>query len=173
MTPAGRPEVGPKVEVRLHEDTLTEVDALAERTRSSRADTLRYLITHGLESPHEDPTTDPTALEIEQTLDTDNSCGIEVYSNGRTYWVRNFETGQVYGNTTDPVSAAAMQGAALVAYEAIRLGDTLGGQSYGDSGDLDYDPSEIAYPDLVQVGRDILADLPKQAEALKSAAKGV
>lgn len=172
MTPAGRPEVGPKVEARLNENTLAEVDALAERTHSSRADTLRHLITHGLASPHEDPVNDPTALEIDQILDGDGSCGIEVYSNGHIYWVRSFETGQVHGNTTDPISAAAIQGAALVAYETIHLSDTLGGQTYGDSDD-NYDPSEIAYPDLVQAGRDILADLPTQAEALKNAAKGV
>lgn len=44
----GRPQVGPKVETRISEDTLAQVDARAEKEGVSRAEMLRRLVTAAL-----------------------------------------------------------------------------------------------------------------------------
>ncbi len=44
----GRPEIGPKWEVRLDEDSRAQVEALVEKSGAKRADVLRTLIVAGL-----------------------------------------------------------------------------------------------------------------------------
>lgn len=44
----GRPEIGPAVQVRLPEDLLEQIDALAEQAGISRAETIRQLLEKAL-----------------------------------------------------------------------------------------------------------------------------
>lgn len=48
MTPAGRPEVGTPINIRLGDDLLARVDALAAYAKLSRAEVIRRLVTVGL-----------------------------------------------------------------------------------------------------------------------------
>ena len=45
----GRPEIGPVIQVRLPEELLERVDALAGQTGASRAETIRQLLERALE----------------------------------------------------------------------------------------------------------------------------
>lgn len=48
MTPIGRPEIGPLIQIRLNEETLATIDELAESRQASRAEIARQLIDIGL-----------------------------------------------------------------------------------------------------------------------------
>lgn len=48
MTPAGRPEVGKPINVRLGDDLLARVDAYAEVEGIKRAEAVRQLVRSGL-----------------------------------------------------------------------------------------------------------------------------
>lgn len=48
MSPAGRPEIGQPINIRLGDDLLAAVDAKADRLDCSRAETIRLLLTDAL-----------------------------------------------------------------------------------------------------------------------------
>lgn len=48
MTPVGRPEVGPTIQIRLTEETLATLDAIAARRSISRAEVVRQLVEVGI-----------------------------------------------------------------------------------------------------------------------------
>lgn len=50
MTPAGRPEIGPPINVRLGDDLLAAVDAKADRLGVSRAEVIRMILADALQS---------------------------------------------------------------------------------------------------------------------------
>lgn len=55
MTPAGRPPVGPRVELRLTADLLDQVDTFALAHECSRAEAVRMLLDCGLAVGREGP----------------------------------------------------------------------------------------------------------------------
>lgn len=48
MSPAGRPEIGQPVNIRLGNELLSRVDAFAAREQISRAEAIRHLVARGL-----------------------------------------------------------------------------------------------------------------------------
>lgn len=50
MTPAGRPEIGQPINIRLGNDLLAKVDAYAAAASISRAEAVRVLVAKGLEA---------------------------------------------------------------------------------------------------------------------------
>jgi len=50
MTPVGRPEIGPAINIRLPDDLLAAVDAKAKRLGYSRAEVIRMLLADALQS---------------------------------------------------------------------------------------------------------------------------
>ncbi|TRW85566.1 ribbon-helix-helix protein, CopG family [Mycolicibacterium sp. 018/SC-01/001] len=48
MTPAGRPEIGQPINIRLGNELLAEVDAFAETEGIKRAEAIRQLVQRGL-----------------------------------------------------------------------------------------------------------------------------
>lgn len=60
----GRPPVGPRVEVRLTPDVLTQVDTLAASRDEKRSDTVRQLIERGLDAGLPPVTADQIADDV-------------------------------------------------------------------------------------------------------------
>lgn len=52
MTPAGRPEIGQPINIRLGDDLLALVDDYAAHNGYSRAQAIRFLLTVALEERH-------------------------------------------------------------------------------------------------------------------------
>jgi metal-responsive CopG/Arc/MetJ family transcriptional regulator len=52
MSPAGRPEIGQPVHIRLGDELLAAVDAKAERLGYSRAETIRTILADHLQTEH-------------------------------------------------------------------------------------------------------------------------
>jgi metal-responsive CopG/Arc/MetJ family transcriptional regulator len=50
MSPAGRPEIGQPINIRLGDDLLAAVDAKAERLRVSRAELIRKILADKLQT---------------------------------------------------------------------------------------------------------------------------
>lgn len=50
MTPAGRPEIGQPINVRLGDDLLAAIDAKADRRGCSRAEMIRELLADAMQS---------------------------------------------------------------------------------------------------------------------------
>lgn len=50
MSPAGRPEIGPAINIRLPVDLLAAIDARAERRGYSRAQFIRLLLDDAMQS---------------------------------------------------------------------------------------------------------------------------
>jgi len=50
MTPAGRPQIGTPINIRLGDELLTAVDAKADRQGVSRAEIIRMLLADALQS---------------------------------------------------------------------------------------------------------------------------
>src|SRR5437660_4338793 len=48
MTPTGRPEIGPAIQIRLTEETLDTLDRIAGRRQISRAEVARQLLEVGI-----------------------------------------------------------------------------------------------------------------------------
>lgn len=48
MSPAGRPEIGAPINIRLGDELLKQVDAYAETEQVARAEAIRQLVQHGL-----------------------------------------------------------------------------------------------------------------------------
>ncbi|MFB7375838.1 hypothetical protein ACFC6U_03120 [Kitasatospora purpeofusca] len=162
----GRPDVGKKSEVRLPDDLRDVVKDVARR-RGPRmeATVIRELIERGLNCPdpnfgHSLKTEHPTADNLEQILNEDEDCGIDVYGDGTNFWVVDHQGGDVLAHTTNARYAAIVQGFALVAFENTYRSDLLSG--------IDPDEDGPAFPELVRAGRDILDDLAAQERLLTS-----
>lgn len=52
MSPAGRPEIGQPVNLRLGDELLARVDDYAAHTNRSRAEAVRFLLTAALDDRH-------------------------------------------------------------------------------------------------------------------------
>jgi predicted DNA-binding protein len=53
MTPSGRPEIGPPIQIRLSEETIAALDALAARKDVSRSEVIRQLLEVGIKRHRE------------------------------------------------------------------------------------------------------------------------
>ncbi len=167
----GRPEIGPKVEFRIPQATydrftegLKSINSAAGKL-TTQTDYLRTVFEDGLNAAPVntfDLDSRPDVSTVEQYLDDAHSCGIEVFSDGHTYWIASFETNDVIAQTPEPHQAAALTAGALIDYTRIMASDLR---------ELDEDEQDgVAYPELVRTGFDILQDLPAQAEWLRSRA---
>ncbi|MGV9267452.1 ribbon-helix-helix domain-containing protein [Kitasatospora sp. NPDC003701] len=162
----GRPSVGDRVPLRLPDSLKTTVDRIAGRRGGrERAAVLRELVERGINCPdpnsgHTLMTDHPTADLLEQILNDDEDCGIDVYGDGTNYWVIGHDGGDVLTHTTHARYAAIVQGFALVAFENTYRSDLLSG--------IDPDEDGPAFPELVRAGRDILDDLAAQERQLTS-----
>ena len=167
----GRPEIGPKVEFRVTQATYDKFTARLEEIKTSatkataRTTCLRTVFEDGLNAAPKS-TCDlygrPDVDTVEHYLDDAGGCGIQAHSDGRTYWIAGFETGDIIAQTTEPHQAAALLAGALIDYQRIMVSDLR---------ELDEDEQDgIAYPELVRAGMDILKDLPRQAERLSNRA---
>lgn len=156
--PGGRPEVGPKIDVRLPPDTLRRLDNRAEAARKSRADTIRTLIDDGLEHPRtlaELAAERPLEL-VDQIVDGDRPHGVCVHSSGRTFWLSSVPMGWILAHSTNANLIAAFQGAALLAYQRLPVSEVT----------PHLDSDEPAFPALVAAGRAILDDIGAQERHL-------
>jgi hypothetical protein len=156
--PGGRPEVGPKIDVRLPVDTLRRLDDRAEAARKSRADTIRTLIDDGLEHPRtlaELAAERPLQL-IDQIVDGNRPHGVSVHSSGHTFWLSSCPDGWILAHSKDANLIAAFQGAALLAFQRLPVREVT---PHLDSG-------EPAFPALIAAGRAILDDIAAQEHLL-------
>lgn len=162
----GRPTVGPKVETRLSPEAIAAVDERAQKAGISRAELLRSLITEGLDDGpqsasdlHKDDRIDTIAWRY----DRDEMNGATVDSDGTTYWVTCFETGEMWGSTTSSTAAALLTASLLLDYERIKRWELV-----PDSND-----DSPAYPELVAAGREIAASSDDFASDLAAAAQRI
>ncbi|MEY9846479.1 hypothetical protein [Streptacidiphilus sp. MAP5-3] len=156
--PGGRPEVGPKIDVRLPVDTLRRLDARAEAAGESRAVTIRTLIDDGLEHPRtlaELAAERPLEL-VDQVVDGDRPHGVSVHSSGRTFWLSSCPDGWILAHSRDAYRIAAFQGAALLAYQRLPVSEVT----------PHLRSDEPAFPALIAAGRAILDDIGAQERLL-------
>ncbi len=156
--PGGRPEVGPKIDVRLPLDTLRRLDDRAEAARKSRADTIRTLIDDGLEHPRtlaELAAERPLEL-VDQVVDGDRPHGVSVHRSGRTFWLSSRPDGWILAHSRSTNLIAAFQGAALLAFQSLPVSEVT----------PHLDSDEPAFPTLVAAGRAILDDIGAQERHL-------
>lgn len=62
MSPAGRPEIGHPINIRLGDELLSRVDAFAAREQISRAESLRQLVAAGLKKQGAGTATEKSVL---------------------------------------------------------------------------------------------------------------
>lgn len=165
----GRPEIGPKIEFRIPQTTFDKftqsLDTIntAAGKLTSQTDHLRAIFEDGLNAAplnSYDLDSRPDVDTIEQHLDHHDSCGIEIFSDGHTYWIASFETNDIIAQATHPHLAAALTAAALIDYARITVGDL---RELGDD-----ETDCVAYPELVRAGFKILENLPKHAQLLEA-----
>ncbi|MFJ3219684.1 hypothetical protein ACIPLC_27685 [Kitasatospora sp. NPDC086801] len=156
--PGGRPEVGPKIDVRLPLDTLRRLDDRAEAARKSRADTIRTLIGDGLEHPRTlaELAAERTLELVDQVVDGDRPHGVSVHSSGRTFWLSSCPDGWILAHSRNVNLIAAFQGAALLAFQRLPVREVT----------PHLDSDEPAFPALVAAGRAILDDIGAQERLL-------
>ncbi len=161
--PGGRPEIGPKIDVRLPVDTLRRLDARAEAADESRAVTLRTLIANGLEHPRtiaELAAERPLEL-VDEVVEGDQAHGVRphgvrVHRSGRTFWLSSCPDGWILAHSPNTYRIAAFQGAALLAFQRLPINEVTP-QRQSD---------EPAFPALIAAGRAILDDIGAQERLL-------
>jgi hypothetical protein len=100
----------------------------------------------------------PNGFEVIDSTGDAEAC-VYVQSDGDAFAVTVLETGEIMGVTTDAFVAAAIEGATLLTYERITISDV--------SELLDGEEDGLAYPELVERGRHILAHLDERAARLR------
>ncbi|WP_446039227.1 hypothetical protein [Streptomyces sp. SID1121] len=155
---AGRPEIGNPVHVRLGH-LVHAVDDWATERDVNRAEAVRRLVSNGLEVWPKSASSLPDEFEcIASTGDVE--AAVQVWYDGESYAITLVETGDVLGITREPLVAAAIEGTGFLGYEPITITEL---------GELrDGEEDAVAYPHLVERGREILANLLKRAVELLS-----